>query len=298
MSLSGERGIERSDHPIAVEVIPTGACIGAEVKGVELSDLDDRAFRELRKAWLDYSVVLVRNQTVSDQDLIAFSRRFGDLDLAPVQETGRRYVEGMPEIYIISNVMENGVPIGSLGAGEAVWHTDMSYLELPPKASVLFAVEVPSSGGNTSFCGMYSIYEALPRPLKSRVEGLRIKHDGTYNSGGYLRQGVSPTDDPRNSPGAVHPLVCTHPETGRRMLYLGRRRNAYLVGLDLAESEALLDELWAVVTRPEFAWEHAWRAGDLVLWDNRCTMHRRDSFDPDARRVMHRTQIKGELRPA
>ena len=298
MSLRGQRRIEQPDHPMAVEVIPTGACIGVEVKGVDLSNLDDRAFQRLRKAWLDYSVVLVRNQTLNDQELIAFSRRFGDLDWAPVQETGRRYVEGMPEIYIVSNVMENGVPIGSLGAGEAVWHTDMSYLELPPKASMLYAVEVPPSGGNTSFCGMYAIYEALPPALKSRIEGLRIKHDGTYNSGGYVRQGVSPTDDPQNSPGAVHPLVCTHPESGRRMLYLGRRRNAYLVGLDLAESEALLNELWAVVARPEFAWEHVWQVGDLVLWDNRCTMHRRGSFDTAARRIMHRTQIKGELRPA
>ena len=298
MSVNAEGRTEGVDHPTAAEVIPTGACIGAEVKSVDLRKLDNRAFTALRKAWLDYSVVLFRDQTLSDQDLILFSRRFGDLNWAPVQETGRRFVESMPEIYIVSNVIENGVPIGSLGAGEAVWHTDMSYLELPPKASVLYAVEVPPLGGNTSLCGMYSIYEALPPALKSQIAGLRIKHDGTYNSGGYVRQGVSPTDDPRNSPGAVHPLVCTHPETGRQMLYLGRRRNAYLVGLDLAESEALLNELWAVVARPEFAWEHAWRVGDLVLWDNRCTMHRRDPFDMAARRIMHRTQIKGELRPA
>src|SRR5947209_11468196 len=108
---------------------------------------------------------------------------------------------------------------------------------------------------------------------------------------------VTPTDDPLTSPGAVHPLVCTHPDTGRRMLYLGRRRNAYLVGLDLADSEALLDELWGFVDRPEFIWEHVWRVGDLVLWDNRCTMHRRDAFDPHGRRIMHRTQVKGEQRP-
>ena len=298
MSVNAEGRTEGVDHPTAAEVIPTGACIGAEVKNVDLRNLDNRALTGIRKAWLDYSVVLFRDQTLSDQDLILFSRRFGDLNWAPVQETGRRFVEGMPEIYIVSNVIENGVPIGSLGAGEAVWHTDMSYLELPPKASVLYAVEVPPSGGNTSLCGMYRIYEALPPALKSQIAGLRIKHDGTYNSGGYVRQGVSPTDDPRNSPGAVHPLVCTHPETGRQILYLGRRRNAYLVGLDLAESEALLNELWAVVARPEFAWEHAWRVGDLVLWDNRCTMHRRDPFDMAARRIMHRTQIKGELRPA
>ena len=176
----------------------------------------------------------------------------------------------------------NGEPIGSLGDGEAVWHTDMSYLDVPPKASMLYALEVPPTGGNTSFCTMYGVYEALPAALKERIAGLKIKHDGTYNSGGYVRQGVTPTDDPRISPGAVHPLVCTHPATGRRMLYLGRRRNAYLVGLELAESEALLDELWEFVDAPQFAWEHVWRVGDLVLWDNRCTMHRRDAFDPTA----------------
>src|SRR6266699_3684889 len=176
----------------AIAVIPTGRALGAEVRGVDLRDLDEAAFARL------------------------------------MQETGRRFVEGLPEIYIVSNVKVNGEPIGSLGDGEAVWHTDMSYLDVPPKASMLYSLEVPRVGGNTSFCTMYGIYEALPQELKDRVAGLKIKHDGTYNSGGYLRQGVTPTDDPITSPGAVHPLVCIHPDTGRRMLYLGRRRNAYL----------------------------------------------------------------------
>jgi taurine dioxygenase len=280
-----------------IEVKPTGAALGAEVRGVDLRNIDDAQFAALKRAWNDHQVLLLRDQKLSDQDLIAFSRRFGDLDWAPVQETGRRFVEGMPEIYIVSNVTVNGQPIGSLGAGEAVWHTDMSYLDVPPMASMLYSLEVPPSGGNTSFCSMYSVYEALPDALKREIANLKIKHDGTYNSGGYLRQGVTATDDPRHSPGAVHPLVCTHPDTGRRMLYLGRRRNAYLVGLELAESEALLDQLWDFVARPEFAWEHVWRVGDLVLWDNRCTMHRRDPFDDSARRVMHRTQIKGSAAP-
>jgi taurine dioxygenase len=174
----------------------------------------------------------------------------------------------------------------------------MSYLDVPPKASMLYALEVPPAGGNTSFCNMYSVYATLPADLKECIADLKIKHDGTYNSGGYVRQGVTPSDDPRTSPGTIHPLVCTHPNTGRRMLYLGRRRNAYLVGLALAESEALLDQLWSFVAKPEFAWEHVWRVGDLVMWDNRCTMHRRDPFDSASRRIMHRTQIKGESRPA
>ena len=219
----------------AIEVIPTGAALGAEVRGVDLRHLDEAGFSRVVQAWHDHSVVLVRDQRLSDQDLIAFSRRLGDLDWAPIQETGRRFVEGLPEIYIVSNVKVNGEPIGSLGDGEAVWHTDMSYLDVPPKASMLYALEVPPSGGNTSFCTMYGVYEALPPALKDRIAGLKIKHDGTYNSGGYVRQGVTPTDDPLTSPGAIHPLVCRHPDTGRRMLYLGRRRNAYLVGLALAE---------------------------------------------------------------
>jgi alpha-ketoglutarate-dependent taurine dioxygenase len=282
----------------SIEVIPTGAALGAEVRGIDLRRLEEAAFARVVQAWHDHSVVLVRDQRLNDQELIAFSHRLGDLDWAPIQETGRRFVEGLPEIYIVSNVKVNGEPIGSLGDGEAVWHTDMSYLDVPPKASMLYALEVPPTGGNTSFCSMYDVYESLPPPLKERVAGLKIKHDGTYNSGGYVRQGVTPTDDPLTSPGAVHPLVCMHPDTGRRMLYLGRRRNAYLVGLELAESEALLNELWAFVDRSEFAWEHVWRVGDLVLWDNRCTMHRRDAFDPNSRRIMHRTQVKGEQRPA
>jgi taurine dioxygenase len=293
-----EGKIARDAEAGSIDISPTGAALGAEVRGVDLKSLDEPQFAALKHAWHRHQVILLRGQTLDDQDLIAFSRRFGDLDWAPVQETGRRFVEGLPEIYIVSNVKQNGEPIGSLGAGEAVWHTDMSYLEKPPMASTLYALEVPPSGGNTSFCSMYAIYDALPAELKRRIAGLKIKHDGTYNSGGFLRQGVTPTDDPRTSPGALHPLVCTHPDTGRQMLYLGRRRNAYLDGLDLPESEALLDELWRFVERPEFAWEHAWRVGDLVMWDNRCTMHRRDPFDDATRRVMHRTQIKGSASPA
>jgi taurine dioxygenase len=292
-----ERPVEH-DTAASFQVIPTGAALGAEVITGDLRTLDDDGFAHVVRAWHDHAVVLFRDQGLTDSDLIAFSRRFGDLDIAPVQENGRRFVDGMPEIYIVSNVKVNGETIGSLGDGEAVWHTDMSYLAMPPKASMLYALEVPPRGGNTSFCSMYAIYESLPATLKTRVAGLTIKHDGTYNSGGYVRQGVTPTSDPRSSPGALHPLVCTHPDTGRRLLYLGRRRNAYIAGLDLAESEALLDELWSYVARREVSWEHVWRVGDLVLWDNRCTMHRRDAFDPASRRIMHRTQVKGEAPPA
>jgi taurine dioxygenase len=280
-----------------LRVRPTGAALGAEVQGVDLRALDAASFAAIHQAWLQHQVLLFRDQALSDDDLVAFSRRFGELDEAPVQETGRRFVEGHPEIYVVSNVLQDGVAIGSLGAGEAVWHTDMSYLPRPPKASVLYVLEVPASGGDTSFCSMSAAWESLPDPLRQRIEGARVKHDGTYNSGGYTRQGVTPTDDPRTSPGTVHPLVYLHPETGRKGLYLGRRRNAYIEGMSLEESGALLDEIWASATRDSLAWRHQWRVGDLVLWDNRCTMHRRDAFDPAARRVMHRTQIRAGATP-
>jgi taurine dioxygenase len=226
-----------------MEIIPTGKALGAEIQGVDLRRVPTEEFESIYRAWLDHQVLLFRGQQLGNEDLIAFSRRFGELDCAPIQETGRRFVEGYPEIYIVSNVIENGEPIGSLGAGEASWHTDMSYLEHPPKASILYALEVPPEGGNTYFCSMYHAYECLPNELRRQIAGFRLKHDATYNSGGYVRQGTVAIDDPLNSPGHYHPLVCTHPETQRRLLYLGRRRNAYISGLPLSESEALLDEL-------------------------------------------------------
>jgi taurine dioxygenase len=281
-----------------IAIRPTGAGVGAEVVGLDLRTVTRANFPQVHRAWIDHQVLLFRDQHLSDGDLIAFSRYLGDLDVAPNQETGQRFVEGYPELYVVSNVVENGRPIGSLGSGEAVWHTDMSYQANPPKASVLYAIEVPATGGDTGFVNMYSAYEALPDAFKARIETFRVKHDGTYNSGGYVRHGVTPTDDPIAAPGALHPLVCTHTESGRRALYLGRRRNAYIEGLPLAQSETLLDELWKFATRSEFTWYHHWQVGDLVLWDNRCVMHRRDAFDAADRRVMHRTQIKAETKPS
>jgi len=281
-----------------MQLIPTGAALAAEIRGVDLRHIDDSDFAAIHRAWLDHLVLLFRGQQLNDEDLIAFSRRFGGLDWAPIQENGRRFVDGHPEIYVVSNVIENGVAIGSLGAGEAVWHTDMSYLEDPPKASMLYAIEIPPAGGNTGFTNMYRAWEEMPDGLQRRIAGRRVKHDGTYNSGGYVRQGITPTDDPFAAPGTWHPIVCRHPETGRQCLYLGRRRNACVEGLPLAESEALLDEVWRYATRDELTWYNQWRVGDLVLWDNRCTMHRRDPFDAASRRILHRTQIKGEARPS
>ena len=273
--------------------------VGAEISNVDLSHLSDAEFSQIEQAWNRHSALLFRDQKLTDDDLLAFSRRFGELDPPPIQEHGRQSPEGYPEVYVVSNVLDDkGAPIGALGAGEAVWHTDMSYLALPPDASMLYALEIPPSGGDTWVLGMQAAWAALPGALKARLRDRRIKHDGTYNSGGFLRKGVTPSDDPHQAPGAWHPAVLRHPVTGAPSLYLGRRRNSYVEGLAPAESEALLDALWAHIEHPEFRYQHRWRVGDLLLWDNRSTMHRRDPFDNKTRRVMHRTQIKGKAAPS
>jgi taurine dioxygenase len=162
---------------------------------------------------------------------------------------------------------------------------------------LLYSVEIPPTGGDTWLCGMIAACESLPLSLRNAVSGRSIKHDGTYNSAGYLRAGLKDTDDPVTSVGTPHPVICIHPPSGKQTLYLGRRRNAYVVGLPRDESEALLDELWAHAALPEHAFAHRWRVGDVLMWDNRTTMHRRDPFDPAARRLMYRTQIKGKAKP-
>ncbi len=282
---------QQSRSAATIEVIPISDAIGAEVRGVDLSKVDAAALEAIHDAWLQYAVLLFRDQKLSDDALADFSRNFGELDLAPPMETSQG--ETHPEILIVSNVKENGKAIGTLGDGEAIWHSDMNYMDAPPTGSLLYSLEVPPEGGDTGFCNMYKALETLPATLRRRIDGLSIKHDSSTNSGGYLRQGSKPVTDVRDCPGAVHPMVCTHPESGRKSLFVGRRRYAYVMGLPLDDSEKLLDEVWAHATRNEHTWHHRWRVGDVLMWDNRCTMHRRDAFDPASRRVMHRTQIKG-----
>jgi taurine dioxygenase len=278
-----------------VEVVPTGT-VGAEVKGVDLARVSKSEFESIKAAWYRHDVLLFRNQDVTDAHLLSFSRRFGALDSPPNQGVGRKSPRDYPEIYVVSNVMDDkGEPIGALGDGEAAWHTDMSYAALPPDASLLYSLEIPAQGGDTCFSSMKAALARMPRALVERVRNLDIKHDGTYDSGGNVRKGVTPTNDPRTSPGTPHPIIIEHPVSGDKALYLGRRRNAYVMGLELAESERLLDELWSYVETSLY--RHKWALNDVVLWDNRTTMHRRDAFDPKARRVLHRTQIKGSTAP-
>jgi taurine dioxygenase len=278
---------------MAIEIIPTGGALGAEVRGVDLSaPLVPASVEAIMAAWRAHLVLLFRDQRLPPQELARFSANFGTLDVVPAWR--KFHPPGSEEVLVISNVKENGESIGVLGYGEAEWHTDMSYIDVPPRASVLHALEVPPKGGETSFLNMYKAYEDLPVADRAALQGRALNHDSSYDSAGNLRPGAPTFETAKDAPGARHPAILRHPETGRLALYLGRRRNAWIVGMDAAESDALLDRLWAHVLQDRYVWTHSWRVGDVLIWDNRCTMHRRAPFDPASRRLMHRTQIKGE----
>jgi taurine dioxygenase len=279
---------------MAIAVTKLDAPLGARLDGVDLamplaqSDVD-----AIAETWRTRLVVTARGQRLSDPQLLAFSRNFGELDPPGPNPYGEPFNKDYPDINVISNVVENGKPIGGLGDGEAVWHADMTYVEVPPKAAVLHSLEVPPAGGNTYFADMFAAYETLPADLKRAAQGRIAIHDASRNSAGMLRKGYKEVTDVRETVGARHPLLRTDP-SGRKALFLGRRPNSYVVGLPVAASEALLDALWEHATEPRFAMCHEWRVGDLVMWNNLAVLHRRDPFDPKSRRIMHRTQIKGQ----
>jgi taurine dioxygenase len=277
------------------------SALGAEVSGVDVSKpLPQADIDAIEGAWRERLVVVFHDQSLTDPQLIAFSRNFGELDPPGPNPYGDPFLKEHPELNVISNVVENGKPIGNLGDGEAVWHADMTYVDVPPKAAMLHALEVPppEAGGNTYFANMFAAYDALPADLKQAAEGRVAIHDASRNSAGMLRKGYREVTDVRETVGARHPLVRTDPVTGRKALFLGRRPNAYVLGLSVADSDALLDALWTHATQPRFAMCHEWRVGDLLMWNNLSVLHRRDPFDPKTRRVMHRSQIKGSERVA
>jgi len=280
-----------------ITVTPFREGIGADVSGVDLAKVTAAEAGEIKRAWIDHQVLRFRGQKLDDDAMADFSAHFGELEKAPIGFKTRQYKTDRPEVTVISNIKIDGKAIGGLGDGEAEWHSDMTYIDMPPDASALYSLEIPASGGDTWFMNMYQAYETLPETMKQRLEGLTCKHDATRSSDGRLRQGFEETYTREELPGAVHPLVIRHPESGREALYPGRRLNAHIMELPPQESESLLDTLWDHLLAHGNTWAQQWQVGDLVMWDNRCVLHRRDSFDPTSRRLMHRTQIRGSARP-
>lgn len=292
----------RSRQAARFAVEPIDAALGAEVKGIDLKRLDNASFKVIYTAWLDHLLLVIRGQSLAAEDLVEFARRFGtpvtssNLHQRKLEERTANELFNLPsELTVVTNVTSEGRPVGILGDGEVVWHSDFSFKERPTAARMLLAVEVPplGRGGETHFLNCYAAYDALPEALKKRIAGRRIKQANIVDTAMKLRPGASLGDDVRTTPGPSHPIISTHPETVCNMIFLGRRHGAYVDGCTLEESEALLDELWAHSTQRRFCYAHQWASGDVVVWDNRATLHRRDAFDPASRRVLYAAQVEG-----
>jgi taurine dioxygenase len=278
-------------------VRPSGVTLGADIVGADIPSLSEADLEVVREAIAAHLVVRFRGAAPSDRDFQVFAARLGPLRGSPDYTRSRPvYMADAPLVTVISNMVDAGQAVGEHGDGELNWHTDLGFEDEPAGYTFLLAREVPVSGGNTHFANMYRACEALPATLRARVARLRCKHQASHNAQGGKRPGYQDieTDDPREMPGPVHPILRTHPVTGRQALYLGRRFGAYVPGLRLADSEALLDSLWASAALPENTWAQEWQVGDMVIWDNRCTMHRRDSFRGHGNRRLHRLVTRGE----
>jgi len=271
-------------------VNPLSPVLGAEMIGADLAaDLDDDSFAAIRDAWLEADGIMVfRDQELTPDDHIAFSRRLGPLE-KHVLET--YLLPGYPEIYRVSNKVKDGVPQGREKAG-TYWHSDLSYMNPPALASLLYGLEVPPSGGDTMFCSLYAAYDALSDTMKSILEGLAAVHDFGFASRGVFRAEQATQSQLDATPAVEHPVVRTHPETGRKVLFVNPGFTSHIVGIHPSESRALLDFLFAHATQPEFIYRHRWRKNDLVMWDNRCTMHYAVAdYDGIGERYMHRTTV-------
>ncbi len=279
--------IEVKPRSAAFAVRPLSPALGAEIVGVDLGqEIDDRAFAQIRDAWHEHLVILLRDQELSEDDQVRFAQKFGP----PAVIHTKQFVRNHPAVMLISNVREDGKPIGALPDGEMHFHTDQCHQERPAMASMLYAIEVPRAGGDTLFANGYKAYETLPDALKLRIAGRKALNAYDYDTaamkrGTRLAEGV---------PSCVHPVVRTHPATGRKALYVNRLMTVRIEGLPADESDELLDTLFAHQERRELVYEHVWRPGDLLMWDNRCTLHARTDFSPDERRLMRRVTILGE----
>ncbi len=300
--MSAQALSDRKESQAPFQVTPCKAALGAEISGIDLKTMDDATFKAVHAAWLNHVIAIFRGQSLDANDLVRLVHRFGipvtssNLHARNLEErTANQLFSLPPEVTVVTNIKENGKAVGILGDGEIVWHSDFSFKEKPTAARMLVAMEVPpqSSGGSTFFLNAYAAYDALPDDFKKRITGKTIKQGNIIDTAMKLRPGASLNDDLRTTPGPSHPIISTHPETGCNSIFLGQRHAAYVNGCTLDESEALLDELWARCTQPQFCYEHRWAKGDVVVWDNRATVHRRDPFDPTLRRVLYAAQVEG-----
>jgi taurine dioxygenase len=279
-----------------IEIHPFDAPLGAEVIGLDLSKpLSPDDFTRIHRAHLDHHVLVFRDQRITPEQHIAFSKRFGPLQIHVLHQFA---LSGHPEVLIVSNIVEHGQPIG-LGDAGHYWHSDLSYKEKPSLGSLLHAQELPAVGGDTLFANMHLAWDALPQHLREAVEGRRAEH--TYLAKYAELQKRSPwrpnlsAEQIAQVKPVVHPIVRTHPETGRKALFVSEHFTTRVVDMPEDESNALLAELFAHSVRPEFIYRHRWAEHDLVFWDNRSLMHLAAGTPDEERRRLYRTTIEGDL---
>ncbi len=266
---------------------PLAPGIGMEILGVDCAGpVDEPVFQRILDIWHDNCVILLRNQNLNEEEEWNFARRFGAVGKVQHRHNG---ASKLPGVMYISNIRENGELIGSLPDGEMYFHHDQCYIEKPAIATMLYALEVPSTGGNTLFANMFRAYETLPEDIKARLEGVKAMHVYDYASNPTMRGAVIK----EGTPHFAHPVVRRHSVTGRKALYVNRLMTDHLVGFDAAESERLLNYLFDHLEQPQFIYEHVWAPGDLIIWDNRSSAHARSDFSASERRLMRRVAIVG-----
>jgi taurine dioxygenase len=281
---------------VGIEVTPLSGACGAEVKGIDLTrPLSAATIEAVREAWKAHLVLVFRGQTLSQDDQLRFASYFGELgDRKKAPEPLRSRAEGSQQdsqkILLVSNIKVDGKAIGAFGEGEFWFHIDGGYTPRPYRYTFLYAIELPSAGGNTMFANMYKACEAVPAELKEKLRGCKALHIHEYNR---AKQANS-SGDISSIPHHFHPVFITHPDTGRKTLFVDRLMTTRIEGLSAEESSAILDQLYEIGERREFIFEHVWRLGDFVMWDNRCTTHARTDFPKDERRLLRRCTVEGE----
>ena len=275
-----------------IEVEILSDAIGAEIRGVDLSqELHGETVAAILEAWHDHQVILFRDQDITNDQQRSFALKFGELgSRARPGSQPPELEEYGPNVMLVTNIRKDGQPIGSLPDGEMMFHTDTAFLDRPAKATILYALEVPSWGGETLFSNCYSAAETLPPDVKERLAGQKAMQVYEYGS---TMKGKDKYDREK-FPHAVHPVFRRHPATGRSALYVNELMTEEIIGLPAAESDELLEFLFAHQRNPDFIYQLPWRPGDLVMWDNRCSLHARTDFPGDQRRLLRRLTIEDE----
>ncbi len=280
-----------------LKIAPLSTACGAEISGVDLTqDLSDEVVAAIRRAWNEHIVLVFRGQNLTEEQQLRFASRFGNLGKrknALFAQELRARSEGIlqtnPNVLLVSNIKVNGEPIGAFGEGDMWFHIDSGYSERPYNYTFLYALELPSTGGDTLFSNMYMAYEALPVELKQKLKGRKALHIHEYKRTEKVEVG----EDLSHAAHWFHPVFATHAETGRKSLFVDRLMTARIEGFSKEENEVLLDQLYEIGERPEFVYEHKWRLNDFVMWDNRCSIHARTWFPPEERRLLRRCAIEG-----